>query len=82
MGCACHVECAPELVQTSQAMCAEHSAVRLEAAVSPAAHRYVSTACQHGKHDVCRERCKYCSSLCLCPCHHAAGGGAPSSRGQ
>lgn len=32
-------------------------------------HLYVSTACQHGLHGHCRERCKYCDALCLCPCH-------------
>jgi hypothetical protein len=36
-------------------------------------HLYVSTACQHGKHDVCREQCKYCDSPCLCPCHRTTG---------
>lgn len=33
-------------------------------------HAYVSTACQHDKHDICRHRCKFCTALCLCWCHN------------
>lgn len=33
------------------------------------AHDYVSTACQHRHHDICRFMCKYCSATCLCVCH-------------
>lgn len=32
-------------------------------------HRYLSTACIHNKHDVCRETCKYCGNHCVCNCH-------------
>lgn len=32
-------------------------------------HMYISTACQHEKHDLCRHFCKYCQAACLCPCH-------------
>lgn len=27
---------------------------------------YVSTACQHGKHEQCRLRCKFCGADCGC----------------
>lgn len=33
-------------------------------------HAYVSTACQHDQHGVCRKACKFCGTRCLCPCHH------------
>jgi hypothetical protein len=34
-------------------------------------HRYISTACAHGRHDQCRLRCKYCGTECACPgCTH------------
>jgi hypothetical protein len=36
---------------------------------SASAHLYVSTACQHGQHDRCRQQCKFCAAPCLCPCH-------------
>jgi len=32
-------------------------------------HTYLSTACYHGHHDMCRRICKYCPALCLCKCH-------------
>lgn len=43
-------------------------------------HLYVSTGCQHGRHDYCAltegaagekrpAKCKFCPALCLCPCH-------------
>lgn len=32
-------------------------------------HTYVSTACYHGHHDMCRLICKYCPAKCLCKCH-------------
>lgn len=32
-------------------------------------HVYVSTACIHGKHDLCRSVCKYCEDPCRCSCH-------------
>ncbi len=34
-----------------------------------AKHVYVSTACQHGLHDRCRQQCKFCETPCLCDCH-------------
>jgi len=34
-------------------------------------HDYLSTACFHGLHELCRQTCKYCSSPCLCQdCKH------------
>jgi hypothetical protein len=36
-------------------------------------HCYVSTACQHGRHEECRNRCKFCSVGCLCLCHGVSG---------
>lgn len=30
---------------------------------------YLSTACLHGKHSVCRLTCKFCSVACVCRCH-------------
>jgi hypothetical protein len=43
-------------------------------------HAYISTACQHGRHDYCESRdgavgakvprrCKFCPATCLCPAH-------------
>lgn len=32
-------------------------------------HQYVSTACQHGLHDRCRQACKFCQTPCKCE-HH------------
>lgn len=35
------------------------------------AHHYISTACQHGKHALCRRVCKYCGAGCACTeCTH------------
>lgn len=33
-------------------------------------HGYISTACFHEQHNVCRLECKFCSSFCLCKCHY------------
>ena len=46
-------------------------------------HIYVSTACLHGKHDLCQNmlgrygrkrpgKCEFCDSRCICPCHSPA----------
>lgn len=32
-------------------------------------HTYVSTACQHLQHEECRKDCKFCQTVCICPCH-------------
>lgn len=32
-------------------------------------HIYVSTACLHDRHPLCRRACKYCSTPCWCACH-------------
>lgn len=32
-------------------------------------HVYISTACEHERHDECRMRCKFCSAACECDCH-------------
>jgi hypothetical protein len=32
-------------------------------------HLYLSTACQHDRHEMCRLSCEFCGSLCLCACH-------------
>lgn len=32
-------------------------------------HKYLSTACYHGKHTSCRLTCKYCEAPCICECH-------------
>lgn len=37
--------------------------------VTPQRHHYLSTACHHGKHDACRQVCKFCESACECSCH-------------
>jgi len=34
-------------------------------------HQYVSTACQHGLHARCRQKCKFCDVDCLCLCHRS-----------
>lgn len=35
------------------------------------AHRYVSTACLHSQHTLCRRACKYCPASCACTgCDH------------
>lgn len=31
-------------------------------------HIYLSTACEHAAHPLCRKVCKYCGSPCTCPC--------------
>lgn len=31
-------------------------------------HVYLSTACEHEKHELCRKVCKYCSAKCRCGC--------------
>lgn len=33
------------------------------------AHSYLSTACLHQEHTVCRLTCKFCVAACSCPCH-------------
>lgn len=38
---------------------------------TPAHHVYLSTACHHGKHAECRQKCKFCGTTCACPCHRA-----------
>ena len=38
-------------------------------------HEYVSTACQHGRPEDCRRRCKYCGT----PCQHPAHDGQPAA---
>lgn len=32
-------------------------------------HVYISTACQHGQHQACREVCKFCGTQCRCGGH-------------
>lgn len=32
-------------------------------------HEYTSTACHHGLHEQCRQRCKFCDTPCRCECH-------------
>lgn len=32
-------------------------------------HKYLSTACHHVRHDLCRLVCKFCEVPCMCPCH-------------
>lgn len=32
-------------------------------------HEYISTACNHERHDECRKTCKFCDSECKCTCH-------------
>jgi hypothetical protein len=42
-------------------------------------HSYLSTACLHGKHELCRKVCKYCEAICSCTdCKHAAEAAQPS----
>ncbi len=52
----------------------------LPAAADDPAHRYLSTACLHGRHDYCNAmvgyqgvkrpaQCKWCSANCECPRH-------------
>lgn len=37
----------------------------------PGEHHYISTACLHGRHDDCRQQCKWCPSRCACTgCDH------------
>lgn len=31
-------------------------------------HTYLSTACFHAAHSLCRKVCKYCGSPCACTC--------------
>lgn len=37
--------------------------------VPPAEHTYLSTACRHGRHNPCRQQCKFCYAQCVCTCH-------------
>lgn len=32
-------------------------------------HDYLSTACEHQRHDECRRTCKFCANPCGCWCH-------------
>ncbi len=41
-----------------------------EAAMRTDSHVYLSTACQHGKHEECRLVCKFCGAKCTCGCGH------------
>ena len=43
------------------------------AALHNGRHRYLSTACLHEAHELCRRACKWCGEPCLCECH----GGLP-----
>ncbi len=47
-------------------------------------HRYLSTACLHGRHDYCASMtglqgakrpatCKWCDARCICACHMQPG---------
>lgn len=53
----------------------------------PPIHIYLSTACLHGEHTYCQARaglvgtklpaqCKFCSALCVCPCHEPVDTGS------
>lgn len=35
----------------------------------PDEHWYISTACYHMEHGLCRMTCKYCEASCQCECH-------------
>jgi hypothetical protein len=37
-------------------------------------HEYLSTACYHLVHDECRRTCKFCRTVCRCPCHRPRTG--------
>ncbi len=45
-------------------------------------HGYLSTACQHGLHQHCRLRCKWCAESCLCMCHLAPAPQPPDDLGS
>jgi hypothetical protein len=32
-------------------------------------HFYLSCACRHDKHRICRRACKHCLAPCMCLCH-------------
>jgi hypothetical protein len=36
-------------------------------------HLYVSTACHHDRHELCRLVCKYCGAPCVCDHHFIEG---------
>lgn len=36
-------------------------------------HIYLSTACLHGQHQMCRLECKYCGAPCWCDHHYPKG---------
>lgn len=55
----------PQLVDGDPIWCCAERANAHEAAQ----HRYVSTACHHGHHNLCRHTCKYCPAPCRCTCH-------------
>lgn len=58
-----------EVTQTHMAKQAAAVLNRLLSAPTMALHRYYSTACHHGKHEECRQHCKFCEDNCRCACH-------------
>lgn len=36
-------------------------------------HIYISTACLHDRHELCRLECKYCNAPCWCDHHYPEG---------
>src|SRR5262245_30899941 len=60
--------------------CAYRLAWSADDDVTPDAHYYLSTACQHGQHGECRHACKFCDAPCRCY-HHLSPGGGPRDGG-
>lgn len=75
-----YVYCDAQYVPLMQADCPH---CRIASAPAPVlTHHYISTACQHGKHDQCRKVCKFCLAQCACTeCNHEAVLTQPSADG-
>lgn len=59
------------------ALIAEVRRLRAQRVGTPDAHRYLSTACQHGLHGQCRQTCKFCQVGCACDCGHLGEADTP-----
>jgi hypothetical protein len=61
----------PKLVQTIEDLLERIS----DNPVHPDEHEYLSTACLHGEHRLCRQLCKFCGAECTCKeCEHPLSG--------
>lgn len=47
---------------------------KVDAVLADGTHRYWSTHCRHGDHDLCKGFCKKCgpAAPCVCSCHKSS----------